>query len=69
MDNLLDRMNKLLIGDESGATMTSNVAKNTGKGHIDVIGMKYRKRKRKNKLGTETIVHEEDEECPEGQKW
>jgi hypothetical protein len=69
MDSLLDRLDKLLIGDESGATMTGNVAKNTAKGHIDVIGMTYRKRKRKNKLGTETIVHEEGEECPEGKKW
>ena len=67
MDNLLDRLDKLLIGDESGATMTGNVAKNTAKGHIDVVGMSYRKRKRKNKMGTETIVHENG--CPEGQKW
>lgn len=68
MDNLLDRIDKLLIGDDAGATTTGNVAINTAKDHIDVIGMEYRKKKRKNRLGTETIVHEE-EDCPEGQRW
>jgi len=66
--DLLGKIDKLLIGDESGATTTGNVAVNTAKGHIDVVGMAYRKKKKKNRLGTETIVHEE-EDCPEGQKW
>jgi hypothetical protein len=67
--DLLSKIDKLLIGDESGATTTGNVAINTAKGDIDVIGMAYRKKKKKNRLGTETIVHEEEEDCPEGQKW
>ncbi len=67
--DLLNKIDKLLIGDETGATTTGNVATNTGKGHIDVVGMEYKKKKRKNRLGIDTIVHEEDEECPEGQKW
>ena len=67
MSDLLNKIDKLLIGDQSGATTTGDIATQTGKGKIDVIGMTYRKRKRKNKLGTETAVHEED--CPEGQKW
>jgi hypothetical protein len=58
-----------LIGDESGATMTGDIAVNTGKGNIDVIGMKYKKKKRKNEYGTETIVHEKEGDCPEGEKW
>jgi len=69
MDNLLDRIDKLLVNDESGATLTGNVATQTGKGKIDVIGMRYRKKKRKNKYGTDTIVHEDDEECPDGEHW
>ena len=66
--DLLGKIDKLLIGDDAGATTTSNVAINTAKGHIDVIGMEYKKKKKKNRLGTETIVHEE-QECPEGEKW
>ena len=66
--DLLGKIDKLLIGDDAGATTTSNVAINTAKGNIDVVGMEYKKKKKKNKLGTETVVHEE-EECPEGQKW
>ena len=67
--DLLDKIDKLLIGDETGATTTSNVAINTAAGYVPVIGMKYKKKKRKNKLGTETIVHEAEYDCPEGQKW
>jgi hypothetical protein len=37
MDNLLNRINKLLIKDQSGATVDSNVATNTAKGKIDVV--------------------------------
>lgn len=66
--DVLRRINTILIGDESGATTTGNVATNTAKGEVPVIGMRYRKKKRKNKMGTETVVHEE-EKCPEGQKW
>lgn len=66
--DLLDKLDKLLIGDETGATLTGNVATNTAKGHIDVFGMTYRKKKKKNKLGTEYTVHEEHD-CPEGEHW
>lgn len=66
--DLISKIEKLLIGDETGATLTGNVATNTAKGHIDVIGMSYRRKKKKNRLGTETIVHEE-EHCPEGERW
>ncbi len=34
----LTRIDKLLIGDETGGTMTGNVATNTAKGEIDVVG-------------------------------
>ncbi len=66
---LVDKIDKLLIGDESGATTTGDVAIQTGKGRIDVIGMTYKKKKKKNRLGTETVVYEKEGECPEGEKW
>lgn len=69
MDGILRRINVLLMDQDGGATTTGNVATNTAKGKVPVIGMRYRKRKRKNKLGTETTVHEKEGECPEGQKW
>ena len=36
--DLTDRIDILLIGDETGATMTGDVAIQTAKGHIDIVG-------------------------------
>ena len=44
----------IMLTDEDGATTTGDVALPPG----GVIGMRYRKKKKKNKLGTETVVHE-----------
>ena len=41
----------IILSDE---TTTADVALPPG----EVIGMRYRKKKRKNRLGTETVVHE-----------
>ena len=38
MSDLLDKINVLLIGDETGATTSGNVTTNTAKGDIDVVG-------------------------------
>ena len=45
----------IMLTDEEGATTTSDVALPPGQ----VVGMRYRKRKRKNRLDKkETVVHE-----------
>ena len=36
--DIIERLNKLLDQTASGATTTDNVATNTAKGHIDVVG-------------------------------
>ena len=48
--DIVDRLN-LMISDE---TTTGDIALPPG----EVIGMTYRKKKKKNRLGTETVVHE-----------
>lgn len=55
----MDIINKIdkLLGDETGATMTGNVATNLAKGHVDVIGGVRR--------GVSSIGYQ----CPKGQVW
>ena len=54
-EDLLKRLDRL-IGD---ATLTPDVEVNQAQGHITVIGMRYKKKKRKNKLmGRPIVVHE-----------
>lgn len=48
--DIVDRLN-LMVSDE---TTTGDIALPPG----EVIGMTYRKKKKKNRLGTETVVHE-----------
>jgi len=44
-------------------TTTSDIEKNTAKGHVPLLGMRYRKKKKKSKLtGMDIVVHEEEEE-------
>jgi hypothetical protein len=44
-------------------TQVSDIEQNKAKGHVDVIGMVYRKVKKKSKLtGADYTVHEEDDE-------
>ena len=44
------------------STTTSDVEKNTAKGHVPLLGMRYRKKKKKSKLtGMDIVVHEKDE--------
>jgi hypothetical protein len=48
-------------------TLTTDVEQNKAKGHVDVIGMVYRRKKKTSKLtGADYTVHEkEDEEYDE----
>jgi hypothetical protein len=44
-------------------TLTVDIEKNLAKGHVPVIGMRYKKKKRKNKLtGRDIIISEYEEE-------
>lgn len=63
----MDILKKLgLFLGETGI-MTGDVEQNLAKGHVPVLGMTYRKKKRKNRLTGHTIVHEK--ECPDGYYW
>ena len=45
------------------STTTSDVEKNTAKGHVPLLGMRYKKKKKKSKLtGVDIVVHEEEED-------
>jgi len=49
--------------DVDESTCTGDIAQNKARGHIKVIGMKYRKRKRKSKLtGRPIVIHENENE-------
>jgi len=63
--DIIKRIN-IMIG-ETGI-MTGDIATNIAKGHVPVIGMKYKKKKRKNRLTGTTVVHEEGD-CPDGYYW
>ena len=42
-------------------TTTGDVEKNLAKGHVTLLGMKYKKKKKKSKLtGVDIVVHEEE---------
>lgn len=57
-NDILEKLEFLL---ERG-TISTDVEKNLAKGHVPLIGMKYKKRRKFNKLtGTYIIVHEEEE--------
>lgn len=62
--DILEKIDKIL--GEVGI-MTGDVEQNLAKGQVPVIGMTYRKKKRKNRLTGQTVVHEK--ECPEGYRW
>jgi uncharacterized protein YxeA len=47
-------------------TLTTDIEKNKAKGHVDVIGMVYRKKKKKSELtGADYTVHEKEDEYDE----
>ena len=47
-------------------TLTTDIEQNKAKGHVPVIGMVYRKKKKKSKLtGADYVVHEQDDEYDE----
>jgi hypothetical protein len=46
---------------KSESTTTVDIEKNLTKGNVNVFGMKYRKKKRKNRLTGETTVYEVEE--------
>ena len=66
MNDIVRRINKFI--DEEGI-VTGDVEQNFAKGHVPVIGMKYKKKKRKNRLTGSTVVHEKDGECKDGYYW
>ena len=39
-DNIIEKIDRLLIDDDSGATVDSNVATNTAKGSVAIVGGK-----------------------------
>lgn len=56
----MDIVNKINLVIET--TLTGDIEKNLAKGHIPVIGMRYKKKKKKNKLtGQEITIHEYEE--------
>lgn len=56
-----DILEKLEFILERG-TISTDVEKNLAKGHVPVIGMKYKKKRKFNKLtGTYITIHEEEE--------
>lgn len=45
--------------DINESTVTTSIATNKAQGHIDVIGMRYKKKKRRSKLtGAPIVIHE-----------
>ena len=57
-----DILEKLEFILERG-TISTDVEKNLAKGHVPVIGMRYKKRRKFNKLtGTYITIHEEEKE-------
>jgi Zn finger protein HypA/HybF involved in hydrogenase expression len=49
--------------DINESTVTADVATNKAQGHIDVIGMRYKKKKKRSKLtGAPIVVYEDEEE-------
>jgi len=54
--NDIEEKIQILINE---ATITTDVEQNLTPGNVDVLGMKYKKKKRKNKLTGKTVVYEE----------
>ena len=52
--DIVKKINRLLE-----TTVTANIEKNDAKGHVPVIGMTYRKKKKKSKLTGGTITTHE----------
>ena len=60
----MDIIDKINIITET--ILTGDIEKNLAMGHVPLIGMRYKKKKRKNKLtGRNIIVSEYDEESNE----
>jgi hypothetical protein len=56
--DLIDKIDRLLE-----TTTTVDVEKNWAKGHVPLLGMRYRKKKKKSKLtGMDIVVYEEEED-------
>lgn len=55
-EDVVKKLDRMISDEDGGATSTGDVATNTAA--ATVVGMRYRKKKKKNKLGTETVVHE-----------